>query len=103
MDTREFAPNDKTISYEEYWKRSRTGIRNIWDETFVKLREVSLSYSLPADIAGRIQAKKASIGITGQNLLLWTKEYRFSDPDRGSEDINSPSMRYIGFNINVNF
>jgi len=103
QDDRVFAPNDQTVSYETYWKNHRKGPWNIWDETFVKLREVSLSYSLPATVANRLSAKKASIGVTGQNLLLWTKEYRFSDPDRGSEDLNSPSMRYIGFNINVNF
>jgi len=102
-DTREYAANDKTVSYEGYWKRAYSGTRNIWDETFVKLREVSLNYYLPTVLTSKIRAKKASVGVTGQNLLLWTKEYRFSDPDVGSEDLNSPSMRYIGFNINVSF
>jgi len=102
-DDRVFAPNDKTVSYENYWKRAYSGTRNIWDETFIKLREVSLSYTLPMDIAGRFKAKKASVGVTGQNLFLWTKEYRFSDPDTGSEDLNSPSVRYLGFNINLTF
>lgn len=102
-DTRQFAANDKTVSYESYWKRAYSGTRNIWDETFIKLREISLSYYLPAEVAARFKAKRASVGVTGQNLFLWTKEYRFSDPDVGSEDLNSPSMRYIGFNINVSF
>lgn len=102
-DDRVFTPNDEVVSYENYWKRAYSGNRNIWDETFIKLREVSLNYYVPSTIAEKLKAKKASIGITGQNLFLWTKEYRFSDPDRGSEDLNSPSMRYLGFNINVSF
>lgn len=102
-DDRVFVPNEKIVSYENYWKRAYSGTRNIWDETFIKLREVSLNYFVPADIAGRFKAKKASIGLTGQNLFLWTKEYRFSDPDAGSEDLNSPSMRYLGVNINLTF
>ncbi len=102
-DDRVFAPNEQVVSYENYWKRAYSGTRNIWDETFIKLREISLNYTVPVEIAGKLRAKRASVGVTGQNLFLWTKEYRFSDPDRGSEDLNSPSMRYLGFNINVNF
>ncbi|WP_246229353.1 SusC/RagA family TonB-linked outer membrane protein [Sphingobacterium shayense] len=102
-DDRVFEPNDEVVSYENYWKRAYSGTRNIWDETFIKLREVSLNYYVPASIANKFKAKKASVGITGQNLFLWTKEYRFSDPDNGSEDLNSPSMRYLGFNVNLTF
>lgn len=102
-DDRVFAANDEIVSYENYWKRAYSGTRNIWDETFIKLREISLNYFVPASVVQRFKAKKASIGVTGQNLFLWTKEYRFSDPDTGSEDLNSPSMRYLGFNINVSF
>jgi len=102
-DTRVFADNDKVVSYETYWKSSYSGRRNYWDETFIKLRELSLNYRVPEKLASKFKAKRASVGVTGQNLLLWTKEYRFSDPDVGSEDLNSPSMRYIGFNLNVTF
>ena len=42
-------------------------------------------------------------GITGNNLLLWTKEFKYSDPDKGSDNLNSPSMRYIGFNLKTSF
>ena len=102
-DDRVFAANDQVVSYENYWKRAYSGTRNIWDETFIKLREVSLSYNVPADIASKLKAKRANIGVTGQNLFLWTKEYKFSDPDNGSEDLNSPSMRYLGFNLSLSF
>lgn len=102
-DTRVFAPNDKVVSYESYWKSAYSGRRNYWDETFIKLRELSLSYAVPTTFANKMKAKKASIGITGQNLFLWTKEYKYADPDVGSEDLSSPSLRYIGFNINLTF
>lgn len=102
-DTRVFAANDQTVSYEAYWKSAYGGRRNLWDETFVKLREVAVSYTVPQTITSRLKASKASVGLTGQNLFLWTKEYKFSDPDTGKEDLNSPSMRYVGFNINLTF
>ncbi|MNL18961.1 hypothetical protein D3C87_1401340 [compost metagenome] len=62
-----------------------------------------MSYAVPTTFANKMKAKKASIGITGQNLFLWTKEYKYADPDVGSEDLSSPSLRYIGFNINLTF
>lgn len=102
-DTRVFEKNDQVVSYEGYYKRAYSGRWNYWDETFIKLRELSLSYRVSDKFASKLKAKKASVGLTGQNLLLWTKEFRFSDPDTGSEDLNSPSMRYIGFNVNLTF
>lgn len=103
QDTRVFEPNDAVVSYETYWRRSYSGRQNVWDETFIKLRELSLSYQVPKSYAQRLGFKKATLGLTGQNLLLWTKEYRFADPDVASDDLNSPSVRYVGFNINFSF
>ena len=103
QDDRFFAPNDAVVSYENYWKRAYSGTRNIWDETFIKLRELSLSYTMPSKFLSPLKVKKAAIALTGQNLFLWTKEFKFSDPDVGSDDLNSPSMRYIGFNLNLSF
>jgi len=34
---------------------------------------------------------------------MWTKEFRFSDPDKASENLNSPSIRYVGFNVKLDF
>lgn len=102
-DSRVFAPNDEVVSYETYWRRSYSGRRNIWDETFIKLREVSLRYVLPTKVSQLIRARSASVAFVGQNVFLWTKEYRFSDPDKASDDLNSPSMRYLGINFNLTF
>lgn len=106
-DTRVFAPNDTPISYQNYatvynenpWDHQAR--QNIKDASFIKLREVALNYTLPAEFAHKILMKNARIGIIGQNLLMWTKEFKFSDPDRGKENLNSPTARYIGFNINL--
>jgi hypothetical protein len=102
-DSRVFAPNDETVSFETYWRRSYSGRHNVWDETFIKLREISLRYNLPQSVSKSIRARNASVAFVGQNVFLWSKEYRFSDPDKASDDLNSPSVRYLGVNININF
>ena len=82
--------------------------RQVLDETFFKLRNLTFTYDIPQLWCGKIGMKSASVSLTGQNLFLWAKEYKYADPDKGGdssgyESLNSPSQRYIGFNIKANF
>ena len=48
-------------------------------------------------------AKATSISFVGQNVFLWAKDFKYSDPDGGVEDFSDPSVRYLGGNIKVTF
>ncbi len=112
-DDRVFAPNDIVVSYEAYTSKyhdstSNPSAQNVLDETFFKLRDLSITYDLPESWCNSLKLKSASVGVTGQNLFLWAKDYKYADPDKGGdssgyENLNSPSQRYIGFNIKANF
>jgi TonB-linked SusC/RagA family outer membrane protein len=106
-DTRVFAPNDVAVSYESYMRSISDNThytrRFYHDKTFFKLRELSLGYDIPKSICRYLGMQAAEISVVGQNLLLWTKDFRFSDPDIDSENINSPSIRLVGFNLTLNF
>jgi hypothetical protein len=39
---------------------------------FVRLREVSATYTVPNNIAGRLRLTRASVMVAGRNLGLWT-------------------------------
>jgi len=52
----------------------------IQDASFVRLREVSLSYTLPLPWARALRAAGATVTVAGQNLGLWTK-YEGYDPE----------------------
>jgi TonB-linked SusC/RagA family outer membrane protein len=100
-DTRVFAKNDIPVSYEAYAREFADGTPGgALDPTFLKLREVSLQYKLPVKILG---AGSASVAFTGQNVLIWMKQFKYADPDKGRDDLNSPSNRYIGMNIKLTF
>lgn len=109
-DTRVFAPNDRTVSYEGYMKLYN-GAGNVWDakhqhllkQTFIKLRELSLNYNIPKGICQKIGMQGASVAFVGNNLFLITKDFKFSDPDKATENLNSPSLRMLGCNIKINF
>ncbi|MDR1980919.1 MAG: SusC/RagA family TonB-linked outer membrane protein [Tannerellaceae bacterium] len=107
-DTRVFAPNDVPVSYETYirWVTDDNQTRPLSyfrSKTFFKLRELSLGYTLPPGLCQSLRIKGAEISLVGQNLLIWTKDFRFSDPDVDTENINSPSIRYVGVNLKLNF
>jgi hypothetical protein len=110
-DTREFAPNDIPTTYEAYmgslhrgtaWGGSASSV-DIYSGTFFKLRELSLTYSVPKAICAKFKAEQLSISAIGQNVLFWAKDFKYSDPDGGSENFADPSQRFLGFNIKIGF
>lgn len=107
-DDRVFAPNDVQVSYETYMSTMNPYIgsvrrQNVLRQTFFKLRDLSLAYQVPKQICQKIRMQGMSVAFVGQNLLIWTKDFRFSDPDRASDKLNSPSCRYVGFNVKLDF
>lgn len=105
-DNRVFAPNDVGVSYETYMLVCNPYVgtirsQHLLDQTFFKLRNLSVSYSLPRNVCDKLRLRGATIGFIGQNLLIWTKEFNYSDPDNAVDNLNSPSLRYMGFNIKL--
>jgi len=85
-------------------------------KTYAKLREVVFTYSLPANLLGNNSfIRKVEISLVGRNLLYFFPS-RFHDIDvdqysgRNIYNTNSrepnlqtPTTRSYGFNINVGF
>ncbi|WP_262250276.1 SusC/RagA family TonB-linked outer membrane protein [Parapedobacter soli] len=100
-DTRTYAPNDVPVSYETYARRFADGRFGATDPTFIKIRELAIGYTVPRSVSERWGMSRARIALTAQNVFLWTKEFRFADPDWNSDsDLTSPSQRFIGLNLN---
>lgn len=84
------------------------------DRSFVKLREVSLSYNLPAKFVNKKLFKAVSVSLVGRNLLYFAKRQDFdieqyasgfniADRSIGgtsSTDLQSAVSRRFGFNLN---
>ncbi len=111
-DTRTFEPNTTAVNYVDWvFARYTNGIdeSNLYDRTFVKLREVTLSYNMPKSLLTKTPFKSASLSLVGRNLFLWSK-VPYMDPDGYNGGANSdelylaePTTRNIGFNINLKF
>lgn len=110
-DTRVFAENDVAVTYKTYLENLHKGTAwggspspvDAYDATFFKIREMALTFDLPQSIYHKFYAKGASISAIAQNVYLWAKDFKYSDPDGGSENFSDPSQRYVGLNLKINF
>ena len=50
------------------------------DGDFVRLREVAVSWSVPASLGRRVGARTATVSLVGRNLAMWT-DYSGLDPE----------------------
>lgn len=110
-DNRVFAPNDVASTYKQYiidlhnssaWGGAGSPA-DTYSKTFFKIRELSLTYDIPRNFLSKLKMKAASVSFVAQNLLLWAKDFKYSDPDGGKEDLSDPSVRYLGGNIKITF
>jgi len=83
-----------------------------YDATYVKLREVSLSYSFPQSVIDKLGIGSLQVSLVGRNLLLFS-DVPTIDPEtysirngifvNGFESTQIPSTRSIGFSVNLGF
>jgi TonB-linked SusC/RagA family outer membrane protein len=84
----------------------------IFDASYVKLRQISIGYTLPKKFIENSVVKSLKVSIVGRNLLILHKNTPHIDPETGFSSSNGnqgqefgqyPSSRNIGFNINMRF
>jgi TonB-linked SusC/RagA family outer membrane protein len=76
----------------------------ITDASFIRLKTVSLSYSLPYKWIKKLSFKSCDLFVQGQNLLTITKYKGNNDPENGSFNItNLPPLRIINVGIQASF
>ncbi len=75
--------SDNTWGY--YYPSQNQGSSYQWrifDRSFLKLRDINLSYSLPRSLAEKMKLNSLSLGVYGKNFLLWTpKANVYVDPE----------------------
>lgn len=71
------------------------------DGSFLKLRGVTVGYTLPKSVTGKIRAENLRIYVSGRNLWTMSKIDDY-DPERGGS-ITSPMNKVIVGGINLDF
>lgn len=101
---------------QDYWTALNDGSvaePYIYDASFVKLREIGVSYSLPENILSGTFIKGVQLGVEGRNLALLYSKVPHIDPESnlfgagadgfGIERASVPSTRSFGFNVRLTF
>jgi TonB-linked SusC/RagA family outer membrane protein len=104
------------VPFDVDWYRNNIGSgftgntsQFIEDGGFVKLRDISLSYTLNRPFLKRLGFGSADLTVSGRNLKTWT-DYTGIDPEsnltgqstgRGLDYFNNPQTRTLAFSVNL--
>ncbi len=109
-----YIPNNIRIAGNNYkaggWARNPNA-RYVYDGSYIKLRELSISYSIPAANLGSSFVKGATFSFVGNNLWIISKNLPYADPEAGLSSGNLqgyqsgvlPTTRNYGINVTVQF
>ncbi|MGD2003699.1 MAG: SusC/RagA family TonB-linked outer membrane protein [Flavobacteriales bacterium] len=84
---------------------------HVYDASFVKLREVALTYQVPTSQLGDLPVAGVDVSLIGRNLAILYKNTPYSDPEAGLSAGNVqgyqsgayPTLREVGLNLRVKF
>ncbi len=102
-------PNTTAVTAQDYWNNKYafgTGETYVFDGSWFRLREASISYSIPTKMLQKTPLGKLEIGLNGRNLYLYAPNFPHLDPETnalgasnsqgfGSNDL--PQARNFGF------
>jgi len=105
-------PNTVKTDAQKYWGRV-TNVAEEWiyDATNIRLRELSIGYSIPKKLLYKTPLQGVKLSFVGRNLWMIHSKTKGFDPEAGFTTGNSqgietgsmPTLRSLGFNLNVTF
>lgn len=104
-------PNDINVTSEQYFQSlSYNGIAEpyVYDDSYVKLRELRLGWDLPPSLTSRMNANAVNLALVGRNLFTHTSVPNI-DPEityntganQGLEYAGLPSVKSFGFAVRI--
>ncbi|QWX82944.1 SusC/RagA family TonB-linked outer membrane protein [Cellulophaga sp. HaHaR_3_176] len=110
-----YVPNDVVVSAKQYNQNAFSNSiaeSSVFDASYVKLRQVSVGYSIPSKMLSNTPLQSLTFSVVGRNLAILHKNAPHIDPESAFSDSNAsqglesgqiPSARSVGFNINAKF
>ena len=110
-----YVENNVIVDAQTYYKTSYSDLiaeSSVFDASFVKWRELSLTYTFPKKVLQKSSINELSLSLTGRNLAILHKNAPHIDPEtsfsnytghQGIEFAQIPSTRSFGFGLNIKF
>jgi hypothetical protein len=67
-----------------------------WDNSFIRLDNISLAYTVPAQLSQKAAIQNIRLFFTIRNVAVWTRKWEFWDPEN-----SGPTPRYFTFGLNM--
>ena len=110
-------PNKVAINAEKFWtvvggRNTPAGEVFTYSASNIRLRELTLGYSLPAGLIKGSPFQSATLSLVGRNLFFIMNNAKGFDPEMtagsqntsvGLEGFSTPPTRTIGLNLNLKF
>ncbi|OQP63899.1 hypothetical protein A3860_23495 [Niastella vici] len=91
-----YKQNDPLTNPSSFWVK---------DASYLRLKNVMVGYNIPQAIVKKVGLNNVKVYYSGQNLLTFTKFYKWIDPETGSAGsiYNYPQVKINTFGVNVTF
>ena len=88
--------NDNNWRFSDYWFK---------DASYLRLKNVELSYSLPSKMLKKSYIDKARVYVNGNNLFCWShlSQYHIDPEDHGAGHNSYPITRLVNVGIDLTF
>jgi TonB-linked SusC/RagA family outer membrane protein len=107
------APFSRVVSAQDYYQGIAYTLTDqfVYDASFIKLRQITLGYSVPKKLLAKTPVQSASLSLVARNLLLIYSSVPNVDPEstynnsnaQGLENFGVPTTRSYGLNLSVKF
>jgi len=105
-------PNTVSVTAQKYYQ-GLVYESTIQDGTYVKLRQVGLSYALTGKLLKKTPFSAASFSVTGRNLWIYSPHFTGADPEvnsygtglgvQGIYSFSTPTARSVDFAVRLSF
>ncbi|WP_188460510.1 SusC/RagA family TonB-linked outer membrane protein [Marivirga lumbricoides] len=111
-DGETIGPNTTAIDAASYFSgQFGLAAAHVYDASFLKLREMTLGYSLPRSVVEKTPFNSVNFGLEGRNLAILFKKVPHIDPEastnagnvQGLEGGALPTLRSYGFKVSLGF
>jgi hypothetical protein len=101
------------VEQQNYWNRYNDAAESgIYDADYMRLRQLSIGYTIPSDMLEGTFINSASVSLIGKNLFFISNDTENIDPESsynasgrtaGLEYWGMPVPRTVGINVNLKF
>lgn len=91
-----WTPENPINTHARIMSREAAAFDLYWDNSFIRLDNISLAYTVPAQISKKAAIQNLRFYFTVRNVAVWAPKWEFWDPEN-----DGPTPRYFTFGLNM--